>query len=164
MKIFKTILATAFAGVLATAAFAGEMKKDIVDTAIEAGQFETLVAAAKAAGIAEALKGEGPFTVFAPTDAAFEALPEGTVESLLQPENKDKLAAILTYHIIPGKVMSSEIAGQELTQATVQGEMVDINAKEGVMIQDANVVKADIEASNGVIHVIDKVILPEAAM
>lgn len=164
MRIFKTILATAFAGVLAMAAFAGDMKKDIVDTAIEAGQFETLVTAAKAAGIAEALKGEGPFTVFAPTDAAFEALPEGTVESLLQPENKGKLAAILAYHVIPGKVMAADIAGQELTQATMQGEMVGINAKEGVMIQDANVVKADIEASNGVIHVIDKVILPEAAM
>jgi len=164
MQIFKTILATAFVGVLATAAFAGGMKKDIVDTAIQAGQFETLVAAAKAAGIAEALKGEGPFTVFAPTDAAFEALPEGAVESLLQPENKDKLTAILTYHVIPGKVMSSDITGQELQQATVQGEMVGINAKEGVMIQDANVVKADIEASNGVIHVIDKVILPQAAM
>ena len=164
MRIIKTILATAFAGVLATAALAGGMKKDIVDTAVDAGQFETLVAAAKAAGIVEALKGGGPFTVFAPTDAAFAALPEGTVESLLQPENKDKLTAILTYHIVPGKVMSSDIAGQELMQATVQGEMVDINAKDGVMIQDANVVKADIEASNGVIHVIDKVILPEAAM
>ena len=164
MRMFKTILATAFAGVLATAAFAGGMKKDIVDTAVEAGQFETLVAAAKAAGIAEALKGEGPFTVFAPTDAAFDALPDGTVESLLQPENKDKLTAILTYHVIHGKVMSSDIAGRELQQATVQGEMVGINAKEGVMIQDANVVKPDIEASNGVIHVIDKVILPQAAM
>jgi uncharacterized surface protein with fasciclin (FAS1) repeats len=164
MRIFKTILATALAGVLATAALAGELKKNIVDTAVEAGQFETLVAAAKAAGIAEALKGEGPFTVFAPTDAAFEALPEGAVESLLQPENKGKLAAILAYHVIPGKVMSTDIAGQELRQATMQGEMVDINAKEGLTIQNANIVKTDIAASNGVIHVIDKVILPEAAM
>ena len=164
MRIFKTILATVFAGVLTTAAFAGGMKKDIVDTAVEAGQFEMLVTAAKAAGLVETLKGEGPFTVFAPTDQAFAALPDGTVQSLLQPENKDKLTAILTYHVIPGKVMSTDIAGQELTQATVQGEMVGINAKQGLMIQDANVVKADIEASNGVIHVIDKVILPEAAM
>ena len=168
MGIFKTILTTAFtsvlASVLATAAFAGGMKKDIVDTAIEAGQFETFVAAAKVAGLVETLKGEGPFTVFAPTDQAFAALPDGTVQSLFRPENKDKLTAILTYHVIPGKVMSSDIAGKVLTQATVQGEMVDINAKQGVMIQDANVVKPDIEASNGVIHVIDKVILPEAAM
>ena len=169
MRIFKTILATAFASIVATAvlatpAYAGGMKKDIVDTAVEAGQFEMLVTAAKAAGIVEALKGEGPFTVFAPTDAAFAALPEGTVRALLQPENKDKLTAILTYHVIPGKVMSTDIAGQELRQATMQGEMVDINAKEGLTIQGANVVKSDIEASNGVIHVIDKVILPEAVM
>jgi len=164
MRFFRTILATAFAGVLATAAFAGGMKKDIVDTAVDAGQFETLAAAAKAAGIAEALEDERPFTVFAPTDAAFAALPEGTLDALLQPENKAKLAAILTCHVIPGKVMSSDIAGQELTPATMQGEMVGINAKSGVMIQDANVVKADIEASNGVIHVIDKVVVPQAAM
>lgn len=164
MRIFKTILTTALAGILATAAYAGGMKKDIVDTAVDAGQFEMLVTAAKAAGLVDTLKGEGPFTIFAPTDQAFAALPDGTVQSLLQPENKDKLTAILTYHVIPGKVMSSDIAGQQLTQATVQGEMVDINAKDGVMIQDAHVLQADIEASNGVIHIIDKVILPEAAM
>ncbi len=164
MKLLKTLAALSFAAVMATSAWAGGMKKDIVDTAVEAGQFETLVAAAKAAGLVETLKGEGPFTVFAPTDAAFKALPEGTVEDLLKPENKDKLVAILTYHVLPGKVMSGDIAGKELSPATVQGEMVEINAKDGVMIEGASVVKADIETSNGVIHVIDKVILPDAAM
>jgi len=164
MKLLKTLAALSFAAVMATSAWAGGMKKDIVDTAVEAGQFETLVAAAKAAGLVETLKGEGPFTVFAPTDAAFKALPEGTVEDLLKPENKDKLVAILTYHVLPGKVMSGDIAGKELSPATVQGEMVEINAKDGVMIEGASVIKADIETSNGVIHVIDKVILPDAAM
>ena len=164
MNLIKTFTAFAFAAAMSASAWAGEMKKDIVDTAVEAGQFETLVAAAKAAGLVETLKGDGPFTVFAPTDAAFAALPEGTVESLLLPENKDKLVAILTYHVLPGKVMSGDIAGKELSPATVQGEMVEINAKDGVMIEGASVVTADIETSNGVIHVIDKVILPDAAM
>ncbi|HSM42205.1 MAG TPA: fasciclin domain-containing protein [Afifellaceae bacterium] len=164
MRLITTLAAAALSAAIATMAWAGDMKKDIVDTAVEAGQFETLVAAAKAAGLVETLKGEGPYTVFAPTDAAFAALPEGTVESLLKPENKDKLTAILTYHVVPGKVMSGDIAGKELTPKTVQGEMVDINAKEGVMIDGAKVVTADIEASNGVIHVIDAVIMPDAAM
>jgi uncharacterized surface protein with fasciclin (FAS1) repeats len=164
MKLLKSIAAIAFAATMATTAWAGGMKKDIVDTAVEAGQFETLVSAAKAAGLVETLKGEGPYTVFAPTDDAFAALPDGTVESLLKPENKDKLTAILTYHVVPGKVMSSDIAGKELTPKTVQGEMVDINATDGVMIEGAKVVQADIETSNGVIHVIDKVIMPDAAM
>jgi uncharacterized surface protein with fasciclin (FAS1) repeats len=136
------------------------MEKDIVDTAVSAGNFTTLVAAVQAAGLVDTLKSEGPFTVFAPTDAAFAALPAGTVENLLKPENKDQLIAVLTYHVIPGKVMSGDIAGKSLEVKTVQGSMVDVNATDGVMVDGATVVAADIEASNGVIHVIDQVILP----
>ncbi len=139
---------------------ANAMEKDIVDTAVSAGTFNTLVAAIKAAGLVDTLKSEGPFTVFAPTDAAFAALPAGTVENLLKPENKDQLIAVLTYHVIPGKVMSGDIAGKEMEVKTVQGSMVDINATSGVMVDGAKVMTADIETSNGVIHVIDKVILP----
>lgn len=134
---------------------------DIVDTAVGAGSFNTLVAAVQAAGLVDTLKGEGPFTVFAPTDEAFAKLPEGTVEDLLKPENKEKLIAILTYHVIPGKVMSGDIAGKEMAVETVQGTTVDINATDGVMIDNAMVVSADVEADNGVIHVINEVILPE---
>ncbi len=136
------------------------MEKDIVDTAVSAGNFTTLVAAVQAAGLVDTLKSEGPFTVFAPTDAAFAALPAGTVENLLKPENKDQLIAVLTYHVIPGKVMSGDMAGKSLEVKTVQGSMVDVNATDGVMVDGATVVAADIEASNGVIHVIDQVILP----
>ncbi len=136
------------------------MEKDIVDTAVTAGKFDTLVAAIKAAGLVDTLKGNGPFTVFAPTDAAFAALPAGTIETLLKPENKEQLIAVLTYHVIPGKVMSGDIAGQDLEVKTVQGSMVEIDATNGVMIDGATVMTADIEASNGVIHVIDRVILP----
>ncbi len=140
-----------------------EMKgKDIVDTAAGAEGFMTLVAAVQAAGLVETLKGEGPFTVFAPTDAAFAALPEGTVEALLKPENKDQLVSILTYHVVPGKVMSSDLAGKETMAETVEGDTVDIDATgSAVMVDDATVTTADIEASNGVIHVIDKVIMPQ---
>ncbi|MDG1727017.1 MAG: fasciclin domain-containing protein [Emcibacteraceae bacterium] len=137
-----------------------QMKSDIVDTAVSAGSFNTLVAAVQAAGLVDTLKGDGPFTVFAPTDDAFAALPAGTVENLLKPENKATLVKILTYHVVPGKVMSSDIVGKELSPATVEGSTVDINATNGVMIDGANVVTADIETSNGVIHVIDKVIMP----
>ncbi|MFT5599096.1 MAG: putative surface protein with fasciclin (FAS1) repeats, partial [Chitinophagales bacterium] len=136
------------------------MEKDIVDTAVSAGNFTTLVAAVQAAGLVDTLKSEGPFTVFAPTDAAFAALPAGTVENLLKPENKDQLIAVLTYHVIPGKVMSGDIAGKRLEVKTVQGSMVDVNATDGVMVDGATVVAADIETINGVIHVIDQVILP----
>jgi len=122
-----------------------------------------LLAAAEAAGLVDTLKSDGPFTVFAPTDDAFAALPEGTVESLLEPGNKDQLASILTYHVIPGKVMSADIAGQELSVATVQGSELSINATDGVKVNDANVVQADIETSNGAIHVIDAVVLPPAS-
>jgi uncharacterized surface protein with fasciclin (FAS1) repeats len=145
----------------AGAAVADGHDKDIVDIAAANEDFETLVAAVKAADLVETLKGEGPFTVFAPTDAAFEALPEGTVEDLLKPENKDQLVAVLTYHVIPGAVMSGDIAGKEMMAETVQGSEVSIDATDGVMVDGASVVQADIEASNGVIHVIDQVILPE---
>lgn len=134
---------------------------DIVDSAIHAEKFKTLVAAVKAAGLVETLKGDGPFTVFAPTDEAFAKLPEGTVESLLKPENKDKLVAILTYHVVPGKVMAADVI--ELKKAkTVQGQAASITISDkGVKIDDANVVKTDIKAKNGVIHVIDSVIMPK---
>ncbi|MCB1313106.1 MAG: fasciclin domain-containing protein [Sedimentitalea sp.] len=132
---------------------------DIVDTAVAAGSFETLVAAVQAAGLVDTLKGEGPFTVFAPTDEAFAALPEGTVEKLLMPENKDQLIAVLTYHVVPGKVMSTDLT-DDMMAKTVQGGEVKIDLDNGVMVNDATVTAADIAADNGVIHVIDKVILP----
>ena len=134
--------------------------QDIVDTAIAAGQFGTLVAAVQAAGLVDVLKGDGPFTVFAPTDEAFAALPAGTVENLLKPENKDQLTAILTYHVVPGKIMSADIAGKTAEVTTVQGSDVSVNAMNGVMVDNATVVAADIEADNGVIHVIDQVVMP----
>jgi len=137
------------------------MKKDIVDTAAGAGQFETLVAAVQAADLVDTLKGEGPFTVFAPTDDAFAALPEGTVASLLEPENKDQLQSILTYHVVAGKIMAEDAMAAD-SATTVQGQDVTITTMDGsVMIDDATVVQADIEASNGVIHVIDSVLMPE---
>lgn len=161
------LILAAKAALFTTAAVAGhheEMatKKDIVDTAVAAGQFETLAAALGAAGLVDTLKGDGPFTVFAPTDAAFAKLPEGTVESLLKPENKEKLVAILTYHVVPGKVDSGAVV--KLTGATtVNGADIDIAVADGsVMINDATVVKADIDASNGIIHVIDTVIIPSS--
>lgn len=133
---------------------------DIVDTAISAGQFTTLVAAVQAADLVDVLKGEGPFTVFAPTDEAFAALPEGTVENLLKPENKDQLIAVLTYHVIPGKIMSADIAGNTAEVATVQGSNISVDATNGVKVDNATVITADIETDNGVIHVIDQVVLP----
>lgn len=134
---------------------------DIVDTAAANGSFTTLVAAVKAAGLVETLKGDGPYTVFAPTDDAFAKLPAGTVEDLLKPENKERLVAVLTYHVVPGKVMSSDIAGKEMKVKSVQGSELSVNAKDGVKIDAASVVTADIETSNGVIHVIDQVVLPK---
>jgi len=154
-----TLFALAATTAVSTAASAGDMGKDIVDTAVDAGSFETLVAAVQAAGLVDTLKSEGPFTVFAPTDEAFAALPEGTVDELLKPENKDQLVAILTYHVVPGKVMSTDLS-DDMAAATVQGSEIMIDLDSGVMINDASVVTADIETSNGVIHVIDKVILP----
>jgi uncharacterized surface protein with fasciclin (FAS1) repeats len=136
-----------------------QAEKDIIDTAIEAGSFNTLVSAVKAAGLVDTLKGEGPFTVFAPTDAAFAKLPEGTVEALLK--DKEKLTAILTYHVVPGKVMSEDVAS--LSEAkTANGKSLSIRAENGaVMVDDAKVVQVDIPCSNGVIHVIDTVVIPQ---
>ena len=158
----RTFLATTAATLLAAPAFAGSHSMDIVDTAVGAGSFTTLVAAVQAAGLVDTLKGDGPFTVFAPTDDAFAALPEGTVESLLLPENKDTLTAILTYHVVAGKVMSTDLS-DGMMAATVEGSEITVDLSGGVMIDGANVVTADIEASNGVIHVIDAVILPPSA-
>ena len=160
MKVAKTLGLVFAAVAFATPLSAQEAEMDIVDTAVEAGSFETLVAAVGAAGLVDVLKSEGPFTVFAPTDEAFAALPEGTVASLLKPENRDKLVAILTYHVVPGKVLSSDVVKLESAK-TVQGESVSISVNDGnVMVDNANVVAVDIETSNGVIHVIDSVILP----
>ena len=156
-------LVAIFAGlVFSMSALAGGMKKDLVDTAAGAGTFNTLVAAVDAAGLVDTLKGEGPFTIFAPTDEAFAALPEGTVEDLLKPENKDQLIAILTYHVVPGKVMAADVAGAETTASSVQGGELMIDGNNGVTVNGASVTQADIEASNGVIHVIDQVILPQS--
>ena len=156
--IRRTFLAlTVAASFLSAPAFAQD--KDIVDTAVAAGNFTTLTAALTAAGLVDALKGAGPFTVFAPTDAAFAALPAGTVEDLLKPENKDKLVAILTYHVLPGKVMSSDLT-EGLKAKTVNGAEVTITLEGGAKVNGAVISTADIAASNGVIHVIDSVILP----
>ena len=142
-----------------------DMKKhDIVDTAVAAGSFNTLVAAVKAAGLVETLKSEGPFTVFAPTDEAFAKLPAGTLETLLKPENKAQLAGILTYHVVAGKVEAKDVVGLS-NATTVQGSDVSIMVKDGSVILNSNstVVKTDIGTSNGVIHVIDTVLLPPTA-
>ena len=158
-KFIRASLATlALASVIALPARA--QQKDIVDTAVAAGSFTTLAAALQAAGLVETLKGKGPFTVFAPTDEAFAKLPAGTVDELLKPENREKLRAVLTYHVVPGKVTAAQVT--KLTSAkTVQGSNVTVKTTGGkVMIDNANVVKADVAASNGVIHVIDTVIMP----
>ncbi|MGA2700206.1 MAG: fasciclin domain-containing protein [Isosphaeraceae bacterium] len=157
----RTLLGMVAALALVVPAFAGE-KKDIVDTAVGAGLFKTLVAAVKAADLVDTLKGEGPFTVLAPTDEAFAKLPEGTLESLLKPENKDKLIAILKYHVIAGKVLAADVVkldGQDVK--TVEGNTAKVAVKDGgVTVNNAKVVKTDIDCTNGVIHVIDTVILP----
>ncbi len=161
----RTLLATVAAtGLVAAVAGCAPMasQPDIVDIASSNDQFSTLVAAVSAAGLVDTLKGDGPFTVFAPTDAAFAALPAGTVESLLEPENRDQLVAVLTYHVVPGAVTSGQLAGQRLDVATVQGQNVHINAtRNGVRVNNARVTQADILASNGVIHRIDTVLLPQ---
>lgn len=156
----KALLAGVFAVAASTSVFAMD-KKDIVDTAVGAGSFTTLVAAVQAAGLVETLKGPGPFTVFAPTDDAFKKLPAGTVEGLLKPENKAQLVKILTYHVVPGAVMSKDLAGKKTNAKTVEGGEVVVDATSGVMVNDAKVVTADIEATNGVIHVIDTVLMPK---
>ena len=154
--MFLRTLAAGFAALgLTTAVHAA----DIVDTAVEAGSFTTLVAAVEAAGLVETLKGEGPFTVFAPTDEAFAALPEGTVENLLKEENRDQLVSILTYHVVPGAVNASDLS-EGMTAATVQGADVTFTLEGGAKVNDATITQADIAADNGVIHVIDAVIMP----
>jgi uncharacterized surface protein with fasciclin (FAS1) repeats len=135
--------------------------KDIVDVAAGAGSFNTLVTAVKAAGLVETLKGKGPFTVFAPTDEAFAKLPKGTVENLLKPENKAELAKILTYHVVPSKIMAADIKGKNTSVKSVEGGELMVDATTGVKINDAKVVTADIAASNGVIHSIDTVLMPK---
>ncbi len=161
MRALRPLTAAAVALPIAFGALAAQAN-DIVDIAAANEDFETLVAAVQAADLVETLKGEGPFTVFAPTDAAFAKLPEGTLESLLMPENKDQLVAVLTYHVVPGKVMAGDIMGKETMAETVQGQALDIDATgDAVMVDAATVVQADIEASNGVIHVIDTVVLPQ---
>ena len=161
MKVFKMgvgVLALMLG--LAGSAKAQMSGKDIVDTAVSAGSFKTLVAAVQAAGLVDALKGEGPLTVFAPTDEAFKKLPAGTVENLLKPENKEKLIAVLTYHVVPGRVTASEVVNLDSAK-TVNGRSLKINARDGkVMVDNARVTATDIIASNGVIHVIDSVVLP----
>ena len=162
MSLFRLgafVVASAF---MAANIFAAAAEKDIVDTAVEAGSFKTLAAALKAADLIETLTGKGPFTVFAPTDEAFAKLPKGTVEELLKPENKAKLAGILTYHVVAGKVEAKD-AVKLKSAKTVNGASFKISASDaGVMVDKAKVVKTDIQCSNGVIHVIDSVIMPAA--
>ena len=169
--LFGLIGAVAVLLTLAVAPVSAQMKqakshaspaKDIVDTAVSAGQFKTLAAALQAAGLVDALKGKGPFTVFAPTDDAFAKLPAGTVESLLQPENKEKLKAILLYHVVTGSVKANKVMkldGQMVK--TLQGSAIKVAVENGVRVNESNVVKTDIDASNGVIHVIDNVLIPQ---
>ena len=153
ITLLKSVLALSLTAALATAAQA----KDIVDTAVEAGQFKTLVAAVKAAGLVDTLKGPGPFTVFAPTDAAFAKLPAGTVDALLK--DPKKLASILTYHVVAGKVMAKDVKAGEVK--SVQGSMLTIKTDGGVTLDNAKVIATDVLADNGVIHVIDTVVLPK---
>lgn len=161
MRLPSSVIGACLIFVAASASPATAQNQDIVDTAVQSGSFQTLTAAVKAAGLVDALKGEGPLTVFAPTDDAFAELPDGTVESLLKPENKAKLAAILKYHVVKGAVKAADVS--KLTGAqTLNGQRVNVSTKgKEVMIDSAKVVKADIACSNGVIHVIDRVILPE---
>jgi uncharacterized surface protein with fasciclin (FAS1) repeats len=159
MKVIYALMCAAVMALPMSAARAET--KDIVDTAVGAGNFTTLVTAIKAAGLVETLKGKGPFTVFAPTDAAFAKLPKGTVEDLLKPENKAKLTAILTYHVVPGKVMSGDIKGKKANVKSVEGSELSVDATDGVKVDDAKVVTADVAASNGVIHAIDTVVMPK---
>lgn len=169
MKIYKIFVITAvlitlpallIAGGYSKSGTSSSMNKDIVDTAVSAGSFNTLAAALTAADLVETLRGDGPFTVFAPTDDAFAKLPKGTLESLLLPENKAKLQAILTYHVVAGKVMARDVVGMSSAK-TVNGQSFKISEQYGnVMVDGAKVTQTDIMASNGVIHVIDSVILP----
>jgi uncharacterized surface protein with fasciclin (FAS1) repeats len=162
MKKMLNIVAVAVVVLGLASGSARAEEKDVVDTAVAAGSFSTLAKALEAAGLVATLKGAGPFTVFAPTDEAFAKLPAGVLDDLLKPENKARLQAILTYHVVPGRVMASQVTG--LTSATtVNGKSLRIAVKDGtVTIDDAHVIKTDIVTSNGVIHVIDSVVLPPA--
>jgi uncharacterized surface protein with fasciclin (FAS1) repeats len=164
-KVMVLVLALVLGGALfmtvSGPAVAAPAAADIVDTAVAAGNFNTLAAALKAAGLVDTLKGKGPFTVFAPTDDAFAKLPAGTVEDLLKPENKEKLVAILTYHVVPGKLMAADVLKRHALK-TVNGANLKISMRDGAaMVDDARIVKTDIVTSNGVIHVIDAVVLPQ---
>jgi uncharacterized surface protein with fasciclin (FAS1) repeats len=166
MKSLSTLAAAAAIAMVAAPAgaqsYMQDSKPDIVSIAESAGSFNTLVAAVKAAGLVETLKGEGPFTVFAPTDEAFANLPDGTLEELLKPENKEKLQAILTYHVVPGRVMAKDVAGIQSAN-TVQGQSLRVSIQDGTpMVDGARIIQTDITASNGVIHVIDAVVLPSS--
>jgi uncharacterized surface protein with fasciclin (FAS1) repeats len=163
MSILRSVaLAMALVFTASPAAFAGSSmaQKDIVETAKAVGEFKTLVAALDAAGLVGTLQGDGPFTVFAPTDDAFAKLPDGTVENLLKPENKDQLVSILTYHVIPGKVMAADVSGKQLEVETVEGSKLSVDGTDGVTVDGATVTMPDVAASNGVIHVIDEVVMP----
>lgn len=161
MKKLSHLLLTASAIAFMTLTSVSSKAADIVDTASQSDQFKTLVAALKAGDLVETLKGRGPFTVFAPTDEAFAKLPAGTLDNLLQPKNKSKLVQILTYHVVPGRVMSSDLAGKVVKPETVEGKKLKIDATKGdVRVNNAKVTKADIPADNGVIHVVDHVLLP----
>jgi uncharacterized surface protein with fasciclin (FAS1) repeats len=159
MSIRKLLVVIAAASVIPLAqADSQGMQKDIVDTAVSAGEFDTLVTAVKEAGLVETLKGDGPFTVFAPTDEAFARIPEADLKALLA--DKEKLTRVLTYHVVPGKVMAADVAGMSAAR-TVEGGSLEISTSSGVRVDDATVVKTDIEASSGVIHVIDTVLMPD---
>ncbi len=164
MSVFTSTLRIAAVGAaMALATLPARAADDIVDTAVKAGSFNTLVAAVKAAGLVDTLKGKGPFTVFAPTDAAFAKLPKGTLKSLLKPENKSKLAAILTYHVVPGKYSAGRLLKAKAKQfgiKSAQGSNIEVDTRKGVKVSGATVTKPDIMTSNGIIHVIDTVILP----
>jgi len=163
MKILFAVATAAALALAPTAVSATEKSnQDIVDTAVANGNFNTLAAALTAADLVSTLKGTGPFTVFAPTDAAFAKLPAGTVENLLKPVNKAQLQAVLTYHVVPGKVPASAVAGKVTDAATVNGATINVNGTNGVKVNNATVTTADVMASNGVIHVIDTVLLPPA--
>ncbi|MDQ3171453.1 MAG: fasciclin domain-containing protein [Acidobacteriota bacterium] len=160
-KIAVGTLAALLVAVSAQTPASAQVRKDIVDTAVAAGSFKTLAATLQAAGLVDTLKGKGPFTVFAPTDEAFAKLPAGTVESLLKPENKAKLQRLLTYHVVAGKVTAADVVKLSSAKA-VSGDTITIKAGSGgVMVDGARVVKTDVAASNGVIHVIDTVIMPK---
>ena len=161
MRPIRNLVVAAAISASALLATSQAFAADIIDTAVAAGNFKTLAAALQAAGLVDTLKGAGPFTVFAPTDEAFAKLPAGTVEDLLKPENKAKLVSILTYHVVAGKVMAADVAGKTTMAKSVEGSEIEINGMDGVMVDGAKVVTADIAADNGVIHVIDAVIMPK---